>query len=248
MPPQESRRSGRAIVPIAPEMDVRLGVEVRAAGGHAHAGEVTDVPRGGVGLRFSQAYAPQLPVGTEVFLVLSSAYLGKTVELPAVVLARIETGEFRRYRLKFNGQTAYSRELAREFHRLFNRRHADRVEPRFEERVNVHLELVEQHSDRSSLAVYLRDISATGMGIVASAEADYMLSDVEQVVATINLPTLDSTLSFVARIRSRTLEGDNIAYALQFDAERSPEFCAQQAAIMDYVMGRLMEEFQSTVV
>lgn len=247
MPPPESQRSGRAIVSIAPETEVRLGVEVRAAGGQAHAGEVTDVPRGGVGLRFSQAQAPPLPVGQQAVLVLSSAYLGKTVELPAMVLSRMENDGFRHYRFQFNGQAAYRRELAKEFYRLFNRRHADRVEPRLDERVDVHLEVFEQGARRSQLAVHLRDISATGMGVVAAAEADYLLTNVERVLARIHLPTRDSRLSLVAWIRSRALDGNSIAYALQFDPEHSREFCAQQAAIMDYVMGRLMEELQSTV-
>ncbi|MGC1952308.1 MAG: PilZ domain-containing protein [Gammaproteobacteria bacterium] len=247
MPPRESTRSGRAIVPIAPETDARLGVEVRAGCGQAHAGEVTDVPRGGVGMRFPEAHAPQLPVGKPVILALTSAHLGKTVELPAMVLSRVETEAFRRYRFQFNGQAAHSREVAKEFYRLFNRRNADRVEPRLDERVEVQIEIFEQRHGRSPLTVALKNISATGMGIVAAAEVDYLLADVERVRARIRLPTRDTALSLVAWIRSRALEGNSIAYAVQFDPQRSRAFCAQQEAIMDYVMGRLMEELQNTV-
>lgn len=247
MSPQESRRSGRAIVPLAPQKDVKLGVEVRAGCGEAYAGEVTGVPRGGLGMRFPEVHVPQLPVGKQVVLALTSAHLGKTVELPAMVLSRVETDGFRHYSFQFNGRAAYSRQVAKEFYRLFNRRHADRVEPRLDERVEVHIEVFEQRDGRSPLTVYLRDISATGIGIVATAEADYALADVECVRARINLPTHDTALSLVAWIRSRALEGDSIAYALQFDSQQSREFGAQQEAIMDYVMGRLMEELQSTV-
>ncbi|MFZ0255686.1 MAG: PilZ domain-containing protein [Gammaproteobacteria bacterium] len=247
MPPQESRRSGRTIIPIAPETDVKLGVEVRAGCGQAHAGEVTDVPRGGVGMRFPQPHVPQLPIGKQVVLALTSAYLGKTVELPAMVLSREEGDGFRRYSFQFNGQAAYSREVAKEFYRLFNRRNADRVEPRLDKRVEVQIEVFEQRHGRSPLTVSLKDISATGMGIVADGAADYLLTDVECVCAKIRLPTHDTALSLVAWIRSRALEGNSIVYALQFDSQRSREFCAQQEAIMDYVMGRLMEELQGTV-
>jgi hypothetical protein len=247
MPTPESRRSGRAIVPIAPEKDVRLGVEVRVGCGQSYAGDVIDVPRGGLGMRFPEAHAPQLPVGKEVILVLTSAHLGKTVDLPAIVFTRVETNGYRHYSFQFNGQAAYSRQVANEFYRLFNRRHADRVEPRLDERVDAHIEAFEPRDGRSPLAVNLRDISATGIGIVTTAEADYALANVERVRARINLPTHDTALSLVAWIRSRALEGGSIAYALQFDSQQSREFGAQQEAIMDYVMGRLMEELQSTV-
>lgn len=247
MPPPESRRTARAIVSIAPETDVWLAVEVRAGSQQVHSGEVTDAPRGGVGMRFAQAHAPQLPVGKQVVLALTSAYLGKSVELPAMVLVRAERDGFRHYSFRFDSQAAYSREVAKAFYRLFNRRHADRVEPRLRERVGVYIETFDQRDGRSPLPVDLRDISATGMSIVAAAEADYVLADEERVRARINLPTRDSALSLVAWIRSRSLEGDSVAYALRFDPQQSQEFSAQQEAIMDYVMGRLMEELQGAV-
>lgn len=248
MLPQQSRGSGRAIIPIAPAKDVRLGVEVRTGCGHPHGGEVTDVPKGGVGMRFPRAHAPQLSLGKQVVLALTAVHLGKTVELPATVLSRTEMDGFRCYSFRFNDdRAAESRELTREFYRLFNRRHADRVKPRLEQRVEVEIEAFEQRNRHSPLVVYLRNISATGMGIVAAAEADYLLTDVECVRARINLPIGSTALSLVAWIRSRALEGDSITYALQFDPHQSREFYSQQEAIMDYVMGRLMEELQDTV-
>jgi hypothetical protein len=138
--------------------------------------------------------------------------------------------------------------VAKEFYRLFNRRHADRVEPGFDECVEVQIAAAfEPRDGRSPVAASLKDISATGMSIVAAAEMDYLLADVECVQAQIRLPTRSAALSLVAWIRSRVLEDNSIVYALQFDRQQSQAFCAQQEAIMDYVMGRLMEELQSTV-
>lgn len=247
MSSRESKRGRRAIVPIASDADIRLRIEVRAGDGHTYAGEVTDVPRGGVGMRFTQTPVPQLPVGKQVVLVLSSAHLSKSLELPAIVRWREEMRGVRGYRFHFNGQAAYSREVAKEFYRIFNRRGADRVEPRLDERVEVQITALEPGLGRGALVVHLKNISASGMGILATADADYLLADVECVTVTLQLPTGDATLRLSAWIRSRALEGDSIAYALEFDSQRTQEFFVQQEAIMDYVMGRLMEELQNTV-
>lgn len=247
MLPQEPRKGHRAIVPIAPDRNAPLRLEVRTSHGERYAGEVTDAPRGCVGMRFPQVGLPPFAVGSQVTLALTSRHLPAPIELPATVLSRAEMDGYRRYSFRFEGQAASTHPVAEEFYRLFNRRSAERVEPPLDERVQVQLQVPQQRSPHSTLMADLKDISATGMSVVADPDIDYLLADTELVRVTIRLPTSDRDLECVAWIRSRALERGLLAYALQFDPDRSRDFYTQQEAIMDYVMRRLLEELQSTM-
>jgi len=199
-------------------------------------GEVVDINLREVTLRFS-GDPPDLPLGEQVEIVLESERLPGPHRLEAEACLRFEEPGARCYRLEFRDADRIADVMELVYERLFDRRRASRVCPRFPGEVPVYLSTVEDGLHR--VAVRLLNLSEAGIGLSASPGLDRVLADQEQVDLELRLPGETDEAALRGSIRSRRLVRESLIYGLAF--VREPESEADREAVRAYVDARRAE-------
>jgi len=92
------------------------------------------------------------------------------------------------------------------------------------------------HGNRRASAT-LRDLSATGAGVVVRALEDPEFGDDESMQLSMRLP--GGTLGVIARVRRGLLIDDHVCYGLEFDLEASKDFQSSQELILSFLEAHL---------
>jgi len=225
---------------IVPEKEDGLELHLSDAEGQVFEGEISDLDAHGVSAYFNLDAAPSLPIGASTLIDLVSPNLQRPVEVSAMVVGRTEGEKRRRYGFQFQDDMALTHDRLRE---LVNRRGAYRVSPEAGVEIDVHLSSVGEQPRELAIG-RLTDISGTGLGLYALADADAALSDSEHVELSFALPGGSGSTVMLARIVTRVLEARVIRFGLRFDGQRTRDFRVQQKQIFRYVVRRQQHELK----
>lgn len=196
-------------------------------------GDVVDLSAGGIGVLFEPDLDPCYHVGETLHVRLTSQHLSDYLAAPCRVSHVEEIEDGRVYGFEFVDSLGLLSCLPRELARLFNKRHALRVEP---DPVNPIEVKVEGTNPAFEIKAYLRDFSTEGLSFRAPALAEFAMSTTKVVKVTFRLPGSRDALTFWSRIRHRSLVGDNICYGTFFDAERTQYFEEKQRTVAAHIM------------
>lgn len=92
----------------------------------------------------------------------------------------------------------------------------------------------------------LKDVSASGMGVLVDAFTDRALAEHREVDIVLELPGLDSLIACVGRIRYRRLVGCGIKHGVEFAPDLTPGFASVERRVNEYVMNRQRQLLQSS--
>ncbi|MHC4415811.1 MAG: PilZ domain-containing protein [Planctomycetota bacterium] len=219
------------------ELDEAAGLRVTIPNpkGRPFVGRLLDVSADGAGARFQAPEFPELAVGQEVNLIMTSDRLKSSLKVAARVQHRAEEEGFRRYGFRFLRREQLEAQLSPALRQLFNRRKAVRVSPDTRSSVPTALEAA---PGGPSAKARLEDLSALGAGVSLEAEAEAVFATTTRVGISLSLPGCRDPVDLVGHIRYRRLVGARIHYGIEFDAALSRHFEQQQEAITEYVMQR----------
>lgn len=206
-------------------------------------GQFLDLSMGGVGAAFPLDRDPKLDEGDVVELVVQSLSHGK-VQTPArVVYHRKIDGRRIRYGFEFvNAGNLYA-QLDGFYARMFNRRSSMRVRPSLDRKVQLVLD-----AGGGARKATIAEISATGVGLVMSAEDAAGLSTGLRVSLEFRLPgTRDPFRGHAAIVNLRSTP-ERAVLGLAFDLEE-PHGLGQKARALDaFISARAaeMERWESS--
>ena len=234
--PPNQRRKYR----VSPGADSGVGVSVQISKDVAMSGEVLDLSIDGAGLsflgaRFASRALPPFGVGQEVTLGFSGAKVKGTVHALAQVVHRTNAGAACVYGFRFIGGQEHEKQLMPRMFALFSRRSAYRVIPTEETPIQVTLET---KSPLARVQAKLDDISASGMGVNAPAEAEGTLATIDRTDLRLTLPNRPEPICVHGIIRNRWLAGAEIKYGIEFDFEHTQDRKQQLDAVVGYMMDR----------
>lgn len=218
-----------------------LHATIRTPGGVYSLGEPVDLSISGVGtqllmsLGFAATSCPTLVVGEEVTLYLGLSEAERPLELSARVMNRTDEGELRRYGFEFTDREQLECQLSPVLHRLFNRRHAYRIEPDPDSPIEVMLICA---SPTLQVRARLVDISTNGMAFDVPLDAESALAAVDRLVACVGLPGGGQPPRLGILTRNRSLLGNQVRHGVEFDLKRTQDAQRQQDAVARYVMDR----------
>ena len=182
-------------------------------------------------LSFERAPLPALPVGELAALRFRAPRLRRPVVVRARVVWRVEGDRTREYGFELDQSTADDRASAALFE-LFNRRRDYRVHWAAEDRFGILMTAL--GPERSQSPAWLKNLSASGVGVLASPNTDVAFAAVERVQTSFLIPQTNEPITLVARIRHRRRDQDQLRYGLEFDAG-SASFERQRERIVAYV-------------
>lgn len=237
---QKSSTKEHAVYRIVPEKEDGLELHLSDSTGRDFAGQISDLDILGVSAFFDREAAPSLAIGHGALINLVSPNLPRPVEVSAMVVGRSEGDTHRRYGFQFQGDVILTHDRLRE---LVNRRGAYRVSPHAGDDVDVHISSSGE-SPRELAIGRLTDISGTGLGLQALAEADAALADSEFVTVSFALPGGGGSTVMRARIVTRVLDQQYIRFGLRFDGRGTPDFRSRQKQIFRYVVRRQQQELK----
>ena len=230
----------RQLYRTTPGQANQVEVAVWTDTGNGLVGEVVDVSAQGVALRVPRNIAPVLSLGQNVSFPFTPRTQAEPVALRATVRSRNRVGKHWRYGFEFELDNMRGMRFAEEFYGLFNRRDAFRVEPLAEEPIPVTIANLDGSLPPIAIA-QLCNVSATGLGIRFSSNADPTLADDAILHTMLRPPTSPCSLKLAGRIRHRTLRGDTVCYGLQFDPKHSEQFERDHENLVDYIIHRQLE-------
>ncbi len=88
----------------------------------------------------------------------------------------------------------------------------------------------------------LLDISATGIGVLTTADARARLDISDFVEAEFVLPGHDTMLAICAQVMNHSVQGDSLRLGLEFAPARTELMEDQKQIIVDYVAQRCLTE------
>ncbi len=199
-------------------------------------GSVVDASAKGVSvsLSVSAAEAPALPIGTSVFLSFEIPNLEPIHDILAVVRNERDRADRRIFGLEIFDWRRLHDSLPPRFFATFNRRRDYRVSPETETGVEVVL-VQSGHATRAALS----DISMSGCLLLFQPEGAPKLGD--NVQLEFRLPGLETNFRFSGTVRSESEFRNRVRCGVEFEANDSREFKAQQVEISRYVMQRQRE-------
>jgi hypothetical protein len=197
--------------------------------------QVVDISGGGVCV-ILPSELPDTPVlGNVMILELGSSLLPAPIESAATVIQSDATDQGTVVRLQVLDWMGLAAMVPAEIAQLLNLR----AGPRFELDPAAPVRIALRGVDIAfTVDGVLRDISRGGLALHAPLIAECALRKTDRIQVTFELPALDRKFSFVAAIRHRHLAGDSVCYGVCFDADATPDFQAQQAAIEGFIQER----------
>ncbi len=228
-----------------------LGVTVSHEDSEPVGAEIIDVSIDGAGISLPAESDLVLEVEQQVDLVFTSPKLQASVALQGIIRSRRELDDGRlRYGLRFEPSGHLQTLLESELFRVFNQRGAYRVELEESEPIDVQMRAVESDSGEvaaDAATARLKDISATGMGILVDRDVNVRFEGAALLELSFTLPDVRNELRVVAYVRNRRPIEDLYCYGLEFDEQRSNRFVKQQDDILDFVMRRQRQALATRV-
>lgn len=192
-------------------------------------GFLLDISEDGAGVVFSFEQEMSLAVGQDVALNLEVEGLKKGLLLQGQVRHRREMRDARRYGIQFSGLDELTSKEMRVFRKMVNRRQAFRVLPIVGDSVVVH---VGQDPKFGASAL---NISATGIGIVVSLDAESALMDQTKIALSIQIGQITEPIQLQGLVRNRTIAANGVRYGVQFDPE-DLSYLRNQEVLQNYIM------------
>jgi hypothetical protein len=124
---------------------------------------------------------------------------------------------------------------------MINRRMAERIKPSEEEPIRVQLLFDKIGVGEQVVLVSARDVSITGIGVLADEDIESELYGTDTVGLRIQLPTHDQYFHVTARVRNRTLLGREIVYGLMFEGPTRADLEAAEELIQAYGKARSLQ-------
>ena len=185
----------REVYRVQAEEGRGLQVVVETAPGEAFEAQVVDVSIKGAATRFP-ARAPTLSIGDRVWLVFHAAALPEEVAVAATVRHFVQEEHGLRYGFEFHARGRLGERIPTTLQRLFNRRAAYRAAPREPSEVAL------KTSAEVRINARLRDLSATGIGVLVDPEVAPRFVLGERVDVSFELPHRVGRFDLAAWVRN----------------------------------------------
>ena len=181
---------------------------------------------------FSARSAPPVKIGAKVELLFLSGGLVHGKRASARVLSWHDQGEYRQIQFRVLPDI-FSLICAG-----LGMRDDFRVVPNPAKRMTANIRARGREKWRRTL---LRDISASGVGLLVGSETDEQLVDIGLVEVEIDFPGDEAPTRFFGRIRYRGMNGCSIKHGIEIDGNVTPNYERVDARIRRFVMERQRE-------
>ena len=178
---------------------------------------------------FPRDRRPSVPVGEYVRLMLNGESLARPFHIGARIVYRRQDAKLCLYQFELLGDV-HSLSFA-----LQNRRRAPRVPSDANEPVAVAVQ-GERHDE--SMHGFVGDISILGMSFHLAQSGEGRMHDSWRVRSRFVLPGNPRELEFVGEVQYRRLADPDVIYGVEFLADATHDFEAQQAVVREYVEAR----------
>jgi len=195
-------------------------------------GQIANLCVGGMGVFFDDRLGGVYRIGETVYLRVSSPQMKEPLVVPCLVHHREQATGGQLYGLKFADWMGLLSRLPPSLAALFNRRRACRFEPDPTQPIPL---MVGGTTLPFEIQATLRDLSMDGLSFRAAPLAEVALAKTDEIAVSFVLPTNSRLLTFVGRIRHRSLVGGGIAYGVLFDPERTPLFQESEEELTGFI-------------
>lgn len=203
-------------------------------------GELLDVSIDGLSLRFPAEGDPGLQENQRVRADLALTWLEEVITVDLLARYRVPMEGFFRYGFRFADARAFFDRLDPSLWRYFNRRSAFRVSPDEHEPIKV----TADWQDRKTSGL-LADVSTSGVAF--SVPADVQVDKGEQISVSFLFMESGSPVHFRGIVQYQKTVGDELRVGVDFVAEETSRFEAQQEDVAAYVMRRQREILRGAV-
>lgn|GEM_PF-6918560 len=232
---KERRKSAR----VQLEEPDRVTAAVETPGGSNFEGRVADFSVSGVAICFNGSEIPPLFMGQTVTITLrvpmpSQEYSVVDFEAGVRTFTYDPGSGTSRCGLAFDKEIRRDSVLFSTLYAIANQRSAARIEPDKEKPITIALKT----SDGLKAEGTIRDISATGVGIVVSGELEGPDVGLDTVGMSFTLPDTDNEVDLSGTIRHKKLDMDATWIGIEFDPQEASSIDERQRQIVRYVMQR----------
>jgi hypothetical protein len=194
-----------------------------------------DLSASGAGVEMPAEYSARLAEHERVVLVIGAHQLDKPITVPATATYRIAEDSGLRCGFQFVDPAEFMAQLTPALDLLFEQRHWLRVPPDPDAPAVVTLESTQASPEEAPVAAELSDLSGLGVSLDVTAEAVSRFQLANPVKVVMHLPESDDEAALVGLVRHRLPLGDRWRLGIEFDAEATPDFAAQQQRVIAYV-------------
>jgi hypothetical protein len=198
-------------------------------------GDVGHISETALVLEFRREAQVALPLASMREVVLAGGGLSSPFHVSARVVGRTEFESKSRY--EFHMLSEEGSALVG----MINRRMAERIKPSDDEPIRVQLLFDKVGVGEQVVLVSARDISITGIGVLADEEIEAELYGTDTVGLRIQLSTHDQFFNLTARVRNRSLLGREIVYGLMFEGPSRADLAAAEELIQAYGKARALQ-------
>ena len=206
--------------------------------GQSVEGTVVNVAYGGLVLTCRGLSPRSQELGGRVMLAVKApGFEGQPEAQGHLEAARPDDKGLSRLKIRLDDAADLARLMDAGLARIFNRRGAYRVAPSELDPVFLLIQAADgfEYHDKAS------DISATGLGLIASQEVADQLANREEFVLKMALPGYPHEIHFMAQVRRCLPRDAGVLIGVDFDPTRSPNFEGAQDQIITYIMKRQRE-------
>jgi len=233
--PKERRRSQR----IELDEQDRITAAIETPGGSSFEGQIADFSIDGVTICFQGGELPPLFMGQTVTITLrvampSQEYSVVDIEATVRKFAYDPASGISRCGLEFCHRVRRDSILFSTLFAIANQRGAARIEPDSKNPVAIALKLPDGFQAEGTI----RDISATGVGVVVPGSLEGADVGQDTVDVIFSLPDADGDVDMSGTIRHKKLDFDATWVGIEFNEQDESRTDLQQKKIVDYVMQR----------
>lgn len=219
-----------------PRPEVMAFVEL--VGAPPAVGKVVRVEHHTVTIEFPRDRAPILAIARQTAVAFSSADLQTPLTVRSRVVFRRDEEDKLIYEFQFSpidGETLNA---------VFRRRTASRVKPA--EVVAVMARIPGQDLT-PGVSAMLNDISLTGMSLSMGSQGEMQLCGHDHLHLSFKLPNVDQPIELIGKVRYRRMYGTMIRYGVEYDAQATADYAAQEERIAAYMVKRKIESVHNTI-
>ena len=201
-------------------------------------GEIVDLTRQKIGLRFAAAETPVCGLGDTVKLRFSSDTELESFLVDTHIYRRDEVEDRTQYEFEFVYPDAVWKQLGPELRELVHLSPIARVQPASGERIPVTIEPGWIGGDVSG---EISDVSPLGMAVTLEGRAEGGLAKANSVGLSFELPYAPHEFRVRGEIRHRSLFDGAFRYGIAFDPEGTEDMPVMELGILRYVLSRRRE-------
>ena len=223
---------------IKPQSKQVVPAKLNFAGGQSIEGQVVNVSYGGLVLTCKGLTKQSQELGGKVKLTVTApGFEGQPEAQGHLEATRPEDGGRIRLKVRLDEAADLVRLMDAGLARIFNRRGAYRVAPAELDPVFLLIQGADgfEYHDKAS------DISATGLGLIATEAVAEELAKREEFVLKMALPGYPHEIHFWGQVRRCLPRETGVLVGIDFDPARSANFEVAQDHIITYIMKRQRE-------